>query len=117
MYAIRSYYADAVIATPDVTDDVENLPDFEPVSASPEPTTTPGITASPTPTATPDGITNILIIGCDSKKMGAFDNARSDVNMILTIDEVNNEIKLTSFARDIMVYYDFLTGTDRNNFV
>ncbi len=105
---------DAVIATPDVTDDVENLPDFEPVSASPEPTTTPGITASPTPTATPDGITNILIIGCDSKKMGAFDNARSDVNMILTIDEVNNEIKLTSFARDIMVYYDFLTGTDGN---
>jgi len=103
-----------IVDMPDTTDDVENLPDFEAISASPAVTETPGITPSPTPTVTPDGITNILIIGCDSKKMGAFDNARSDVNMILTIDEVNNEIKLTSFARDIMVYYDFLTGADGN---
>ena len=103
-----------IVEMPDTTDDVDNLPDFEAISASPAVTETPGITPSPTPTVTPDGITNILIIGCDSKKMGAFDNARSDVNMILTIDEVNNEIKLTSFARDIMVYYDFLTGADGN---
>ena len=103
---------DTVIETPDATDDIENLPDFELGSTSPEPEWTPGMTPTPTPTVTPDGITNILIIGCDSKKMGAFDNARSDVNMVLTIDEVNNEIKLTSFARDIAVYYDFLTAPD-----
>ena len=105
---------DEIIETPEVTDDVEGLPDFQPESPSVTATSTPGITPSPTPTLTPHGITNILIIGCDSKKMGAFDNARSDVNMVLTIDEINNEIKLTSFARDIMVYYDFLKGADGN---
>lgn len=105
---------DQVVETPEITDDVEGLPDFEPVTSSPTPESTPSITAVPSPTPVPDGITNILIIGCDSKKMGSFDNARSDVNMVLTIDEVNNEIKLTSFARDIMVYYDHLTGADGN---
>jgi len=103
-----------IIETPEITDDVEDLPDFEPVTSSPAPDSTPEITATPSPSPVPDGITNILIIGCDSKKMGSFDNARSDVNMILTIDEVNNEIKLTSFARDIMVYYDHLVGADGN---
>ncbi|MBN2879802.1 MAG: LCP family protein [Clostridia bacterium] len=101
------------IETPEVTDDVEGLPEFQPATPSPSPSEAV-ITAKPSPSPTPEGITNILIIGCDSKKMGAFDNARSDVNMILTIDEINNEIKLTSFARDIMVYYDFLTGLDGN---
>jgi len=101
------------LETPEVTDDVEGLPEFQPATPAPSPSEAV-ITATPSPSPTPEGITNILIIGCDSKKMGAFDNARSDVNMILTIDEINNEIKLTSFARDIMVYYDFLTGLDEN---
>lgn len=105
---------DQVIETPEITDDVEGLPEFELLTPEPTPENTPEITLEPSPTPVPDGITNILIIGCDSKKMGAFNNARSDVNMILTIDEVNNEIKLTSFARDIMVYYDHLTGADGN---
>jgi|GEM_PF-2343809 len=99
---------DQVIETPEVTDDVEGLPEFEPITPSPTPDITPEITAEPTATPTPEGITNILIIGCDSKKMHSYDNARSDVNMILTIDEVNNEIKLSSYARDILVYYDHL---------
>lgn len=101
---------DQIIETPQITDDVEGLPEFMPDTPSPTITVTPGITATPSPSPTPEGITNILIIGCDSKKMGSFANARSDVNMILTIDEINNEIKLTSFARDIMVFYEHLNG-------
>lgn len=100
-----------MIETPEVTDDVEGLPVFEPETPSPTPESTPEITATPSPTPVPDGITNILIIGCDTRKRRNYDyaiNSLNDVNMVLTIDENNNEIKLTSFARDTLVYYDFL---------
>ena len=99
-----------IIETPQITDDVEGLPVFE---GTPSPTLLAEVTPTftPGPTSAPAGITNILIIGCDTRKRRDFDVAmttRNDVNLILTIDEVNNEIKLSSYMRDILVYYDFL---------
>lgn len=47
------------------------------------------------------GVSNILLIGSDSKN---FDNVgRSDAMMILTIDDKNKSIKLTSLVRDTLV--------------
>lgn len=47
------------------------------------------------------GLSNILLIGSDSKN---FDNVgRSDAMMILTIDDKNKSIKLTSLVRDTLV--------------
>ena len=47
------------------------------------------------------GVSNILLIGIDSKN---FDNVgRSDAMMILTIDDKNKSIKLTSLVRDTLV--------------
>ena len=45
--------------------------------------------------------TNILLIGIDARK--ADDDSRSDTMMLLTIDNTNNQIKLTSFLRDSYV--------------
>ncbi len=101
---------DQIIETPEITDDISGLPEFVPQTPSPEDTAME-LTPTPSPTAAPAGITNILIIGCDTRKRRDFDVAmgtRNDVNMILTIDQVNNEIKLSSYMRDILVYYDFL---------
>ena len=47
------------------------------------------------------GVSNILLIGIDSRN---FDNVgRSDAMMILTIDDKNKSIKLTSLVRDTLV--------------
>lgn len=51
---------------------------------------------------TVDGITNILLIGADYRE--GEEQARSDTMMILTIDTVNDKIKLTSLLRDMLVY-------------
>lgn len=45
-----------------------------------------------------EGITNILVIGVD----GSYDDSRSDVMMIATIDENDNVMKLTSVMRDTL---------------
>ncbi len=45
--------------------------------------------------------TNILLIGIDARK--ADDDSRSDTMMLLTIDNTNGQIKLTSFLRDSLV--------------
>lgn len=47
------------------------------------------------------GITNILLIGKDARNL--TEKSRSDSMMILTIDNVNKDIKLTSLARDTLV--------------
>ena len=49
------------------------------------------------------GITNILLLGVDSRDS---DTAKtlSDTMMILTVDTINNKIKLTSLQRDMLVY-------------
>ena len=46
-------------------------------------------------------ITNILLIGSDARKTNEV--GRSDAMMILTIDDKNKAIKLTSLARDTLV--------------
>lgn len=48
-----------------------------------------------------DGVKNILLIGLDDD--GGSGTSRSDTMMLLTIDTVNNAIKLTSFLRDMWV--------------
>lgn len=53
-------------------------------------------------------ITNILLLGVDSRDEDNLET-RSDSMMILTIDQKNNKIKLTSLQRDMLVY---LPGKD-----
>lgn len=48
-----------------------------------------------------NGITNILLVGIDARNLN--ENSRSDSMMILTIDNANNSLKLTSLARDTYV--------------
>lgn len=69
-------------------------------------------------TVTSDGITNIALYGVDSRSMSF--TGLSDVIMIMTIDEINNTIKLTSILRDSRVYMgdDYTwtsTGYDKIN--
>ena len=54
------------------------------------------------------GVTNILLLGIDARSRESL-NERSDAMMILTIDEKNGKIKLTSLQRDMLVY---LPGKD-----
>lgn len=49
-----------------------------------------------------DGIKNILLIGSDSRDNGEHDLA--DVIMIMTIDNKNKQLKLSSIQRDMLVY-------------
>lgn len=49
------------------------------------------------------GITNILLLGVDSRDSETA-NTLSDSMMVLTIDTINNKIKLTSLQRDMLVY-------------
>ena len=48
-----------------------------------------------------NGITNILLVGVDGNNMEKGN--RSDAMMIATIDEKNNDIRITSLARDTYV--------------
>lgn len=48
-----------------------------------------------------DGITNILLAGVDGNNLEKGN--RSDAMMVLTIDEKNNDIRITSLARDTYV--------------
>ena len=81
------------------------------------PTATP--IASPTPTLIPEmeeDIINILVLGCDTRVQGVYDGSRSDVNIIFTIDKINETVKITSLMRDILVYYDDLGDYQRLNY-
>lgn len=57
------------------------------------------------------GITNIAIFGIDSKNS---ENGRSDAIMILTIDNINRKIKISSIIRDSYVYIEG-RGMDKIN--
>lgn len=51
------------------------------------------------------GITNILLLGVDNRDPNVDSTEeRSDTMIIMTIDSVHRQIKLTSLQRDIMVY-------------
>ena len=72
-------------------------------------------TAVPTPEITPEpvlemknnedyGITNIMLFGMDNRYKRTILGGRSDVNIILTIDTKNNEVRMTSIMRDTLIY-------------
>ena len=48
-----------------------------------------------------NGVTNILLVGTDGRP--GEENVRSDAMMILTVDDINKSLKLTSLARDAYV--------------
>lgn len=50
-----------------------------------------------------DGVKNILLIGVDARPGESNDETRSDTMMLLTIDENNSQLKLTSFLRDTYI--------------
>lgn len=55
------------------------------------------------PVPSDKSITNILLLGVDSREENNLES-RSDSMMILTIDQKNDTIKLTSLQRDMLVY-------------
>lgn len=88
-----------------------DLPTFVPPTPTVEPT--------PSPTVLPelkDDIVNILVLGIDTRQPGEFKDARSDVNIILTIDKVKKEVRLTSILRDSLIYYDEIKDYQRLNY-
>ena len=48
-----------------------------------------------------NGVTNILLVGTDGRP--GEETSRSDAMMILTVDDINKSLKLTSLARDTYV--------------
>lgn len=50
------------------------------------------------------GLINIAVFGMDNRYRKTIMGGRSDVNIILTIDTKNNEIRLTSVIRDLLIY-------------
>lgn len=50
-----------------------------------------------------DGITNILLIGSDTRVSDALDSSRSDTTILMSIDTKSKQIKLISFLRDSYV--------------
>ncbi len=62
-------------------------------------------------TASVDNITNIALFGIDSR--GTNFTGRADTIIVLTIDEINKKVKMTSILRDSRVYMgeDYYTDT------
>ena len=52
----------------------------------------------------PEGVINIALFGLDTRQNN--DSGRSDSMIILSIDQIHNQIKLTSLARDTLVSID-----------
>ncbi len=72
-------------------------------------------TAKPMPKVTPEpvfemknnedyGIINIMLFGMDNRYRKTILGGRSDVNIILTLDPQNNEVRMTSIMRDTLIY-------------
>jgi LCP family protein required for cell wall assembly len=62
------------------------------------------------------GVVNILLLGVDNRdKVTVSVNERSDTMMILTIDEINNKIKLTSLQRDMAVFLPGAKSVEKIN--
>ena len=87
---------------------------------TPTPTSTPTPTPTPIPTPMPDFIDNehvhnFLLIGIDSRSTEYATNSgagdRSDIIMIMSVDDENNTIKLMSVARDS---YAIIPGKGNN---
>lgn len=50
-----------------------------------------------------DGVRNILLVGVDAREGEENGQTRSDTMMLLTIDDNNGQLKLTSFLRDTYI--------------
>ncbi len=50
-----------------------------------------------------NGVTNILLVGVDARAGESNNETRSDTMMLLTIDNNNSQIKLSSFLRDTYI--------------
>ncbi len=50
-----------------------------------------------------NGVRNILLVGVDAREGESSETTRSDTMMLLTIDENNKQLKLTSFLRDTYI--------------
>ncbi len=50
-----------------------------------------------------DGVRNILLVGVDAREGESAEKTRSDTMMLLTIDDNNKQLKLTSFLRDTYI--------------
>jgi LCP family protein required for cell wall assembly len=84
-------------------------------TAVPLPTPEPTATPTPGPTATPDPTPllrtkNILLLGSDRRP--DMPNWRTDVMMIVAIDEPNRRVGVVSLPRDI--YVDYIAGHNAN---
>ncbi|MCK5128268.1 MAG: LCP family protein [Clostridiales bacterium] len=71
-------------------------------------TVDPATLTTPEPTFTPItnedfGVINIMVFGMDNRYNKSF-SGRSDVNIILTLDTNNNEVRMTSIMRDTLIY-------------
>ena len=72
------------------------------------PTINPDTLVTPQPTVEPKtneeyGIINIMVFGVDNRSRNSF-SGRSDVNILLTLDTKNNEVRMTSIMRDTLIY-------------
>ncbi len=105
----------------DTTEESSPIPTETP---EPDPTHLP--TAVPTPEITPEpvlemkdntdyDIINIAVFGMDNRYRKTILSGRSDVNIILTIDKKNNEIRLTSIMRDTLIYIPSKDDLNRVN--
>ena len=83
-------------------------------------------TAAPIPEITPEpvlemknnsdyGITNIMVFGMDNRYRKTILGGRSDVNIILTLDPENNEVRMTSIMRDTLIYIPSRNDYNRVN--
>lgn len=62
-----------------------------------------------------DDVKNVLLLGVDARNDENPEETRSDTMMLVSIDTVNHEIKLTSFLRDSWVYIPSLGYNQRLN--
>lgn len=103
--------------TIEITQEPEaSIPKDLPMFVAPTPVPTQKDTVSaPIPELEKD-IINILILGCDTRQPGVFTDSRSDVNIIMTIDKKNGEVRMTSILRDVLIYYDDIDDYQRVNY-
>lgn len=130
LYVLSSMRADAVETVAKPTEDLDAIVSEEPVVAV--------IEADPTPTPTPmpiyeeatleKGVTNILLIGTDSRNADQSENSegRSDSMILASLDKDKGTLTLVSFMRDARVkrigqsgrftFYNRLNGAYRGGY-
>lgn len=98
-----------------------DTPSPEPeISYTPLPTIDQSLLQTPAPSTAPEtnenlGIINIAVFGMDNRYKYQIEGGRSDVNIILTIDTKNNEVRLTSIIRDTLIYVEDQNDYNRIN--